>query len=297
MPYREIRQPADCAIVCSSPVEGELIRSIIERQFEAVHVLSVEEALLHWSHDGKLAVVVLACQDISVSEQLVRDRLLGGAGRPGPQLVLMCARESVVQAYELCRELSIADYVVFWPVSLDPRRLQMAVFRACDAYLAASALWQSSAAPPETGPGPETMQRRQILVVDDNEFLQQIVVTVLNEAGYEAHGASGGRTAREMLRELRPLAILLDVDMPEIGGLQLLRELKAEAATADTPVIMLSGMNQRDVVMEACREGAVDFIVKPFKRDLLLQKLQAAVQRRGGGATDPAAAITPSKPM
>jgi CheY-like chemotaxis protein len=121
--------------------------------------------------------------------------------------------------------------------------------------------------------------QREILVIDDDELIQKSVTDVLREEGYIVHAASDAHDALVLLKDLRPSLILLDVDIPGINGLELLRKLKAGALTANIPVFMLSGHNRREVVMEAYREGAVEFIAKPFKRELLMQKLEAALER------------------
>ncbi len=77
-----------------------------------------------------------------------------------------------------------------------------------------------------------------------------------------------------MIETSMPGLILLDVDMPGMGGMELLRLLKGTPRFADIPVIMLTVMREREMVLEALRDGAADFIVKPFDRDTLLQKIR-----------------------
>lgn len=282
MVFKEERRPVACAVICESPVEGELLDSMLERLFDSIAILSAKEAKLQWPEGENLAVVLIALQDITVAEEMARYHLTRWHhDGPRPKLVLLCSRDTVIRAYELCRELSITDYVVFWPVSLDPRRLLMAAHHACDAFLdavethapgAAVARESSAAAPVRSG--------AEILVIDDDELIQKSVTDALREEGYVVHVAADAHDAMVLLKDLRPALILLDVDIPGLSGLELLHKLKASATTANVPVFMLSGHNRRDVVMEAYQEGAVEFIAKPFRRELLLRKLEAALERR-----------------
>lgn len=278
MAFKEERRPVACAVICESPVEGELLQSMLERMFDSIAILSAEEARLQWPEGENLAMVLIALQDIAVAEEMARFHLTRWhRDGPRPKLVLLCSRDTVIQAYELCRELSISDYVVFWPVSLDPRRLLMAAHHACDAYMAELEAYAPGSTP--AGASAPVEPQREILVIDDDELIQKSVTDVLRQEGYSVHAAADAHDALILLKDLRPSLILLDVDIPGINGLELLRKLKAGAVTANVPVFMLSGHNRREVVMEAYREGAVEFIAKPFKRELLLQKLEAALER------------------
>jgi CheY-like chemotaxis protein len=101
-------------------------------------------------------------------------------------------------------------------------------------------------------------------------------LSVLISAGLRATGAAGAQAALAMIETSRPELILLDVDMPDMSGMDLLRLLKRTPRFAAIPVIMLTVSREREMVMEALRDGAADFIVKPFDRDTLLQKIRRA---------------------
>jgi CheY-like chemotaxis protein len=114
----------------------------------------------------------------------------------------------------------------------------------------------------------------QVLVVEDHAFQLAVAVSVLISAGLRATGAADAHTALAMLEASIPAVILLDVDMPGMGGMELLRVLKSAPRFANIPVIMLTVSREREMVLEALRDGAADFIVKPFDRDTLLQKIR-----------------------
>ena len=102
----------------------------------------------------------------------------------------------------------------------------------------------------------------QILVVDDEEAIRELLISFLQEHGYETAGAEDGEQGLEMARRLKPRVILLDVAMPRMDGIEALRALRQEAPQAT--VIMLSGHADHDTALRALELGAHDFIEKPF---------------------------------
>jgi two-component system chemotaxis response regulator CheY len=113
----------------------------------------------------------------------------------------------------------------------------------------------------------------KILTADDAGFVRRWCARVLGDAGHEVIQAANGDEAIVRYKEHRPDAVLLDILMPGMDGLEVLKELRA--VDPDARVAMLTTQGQVDVVVEARRLGARDFIVKPCDPDRLL----AAVQR------------------
>ncbi len=118
------------------------------------------------------------------------------------------------------------------------------------------------------------MSAPYILVVDDERDIRELVRDILVDEGYEVQLAANGEEARKMRRMRRPNLILLDVWMPDIDGISLLREWSEEGGP-DIPVIMISGHGTVETAVEATRLGAYDFIEKP----LSLAKLLLVVAR------------------
>jgi CheY-like chemotaxis protein len=282
MPPQHVIRKAVCAVVSESPVEAELVRSLLARDFKEILTPDLGAADLALVARENIAVVVLAFPRVTDAEAFHQRYAVRRAATSGlaPQMVLLCSRDEVTEAYELCRKLAISDYVMFWPVTHDPKRLAMAVHRACDAYERGETAAPDLVPPTDkTGMitglfrGKAAPRGPEVLVVDDDAFQQQVVATILESAGYHALGVMNARSALDLLKVASPALILLDVDMPEINGIELLRRIKADARTARTPVIMLTGMREKSVVLNACQEGAADFIVKPFQRDTLIGKI------------------------
>jgi len=134
-----------------------------------------------------------------------------------------------------------------------------------------------------------------ILVVDDESEIRSSLRGVLNDEGLRVLEAEDGRRALHLVRSERPELVLLDVWMPEVDGIELLRSLQEEP---DRPqVIMLSGHGNIETAVQATKLGAFDFIEKPFSIDALLQVVNRALEHRAlrtDGATPDANPVAAS---
>ncbi|MTI65747.1 MAG: response regulator [Firmicutes bacterium] len=117
---------------------------------------------------------------------------------------------------------------------------------------------------------------KKVLVVDDAAFMRMMVKDILTNNGYEVVGeAANGKEAVESFKQTNPDIVTLDITMPEMDGIEALKEIKK--LNGDAKVIMCSAMGQQAMVMEAIKEGASDFVVKPFQADRVLEALNKAL--------------------
>ena len=128
------------------------------------------------------------------------------------------------------------------------------------------------------------MSAGRILVVDDEPQIRRIMRTTLMGAGYEIDDARSGEEALEKLREFRPDLVLLDINMPGMGGLA---ACKAMRATAQVAIIMLTVRNSENDKVRALDAGADDFVTKPFSTPELLARIRAALRRVRVPSTSP----------
>jgi CheY-like chemotaxis protein len=112
---------------------------------------------------------------------------------------------------------------------------------------------------------------RLVLAIDDDPDVILLLKENLADAGYRVVGAGSGAEGLRLARELKPSAITLDIIMPDADGWQVLHGLKADPATRDIPVLLLSVVDQKDL---GFRLGAADYLLKPFERDELIAALQ-----------------------
>ena len=115
-----------------------------------------------------------------------------------------------------------------------------------------------------------------ILVVDDAAFMRMMLRDILSKNGYTVVGeAVNGRDALDKYKECHPDLVTLDITMPEVDGVQALKDIKAYDASAK--VIMCSAMGQQVMVIESIQAGAKDFIVKPFQADRVIEAVNKAL--------------------
>ncbi len=115
-----------------------------------------------------------------------------------------------------------------------------------------------------------------ILVVDDKEMMRESVCETLRRAGMEVVSAEGGERALEVAARRRPDAVVSDLRMPSMDGLELLRRLKE--VDEDLPVIMMTAFGAVDTAIRAMKLGAFDYITKPFEGDELVIAVKRAIR-------------------
>jgi len=117
-----------------------------------------------------------------------------------------------------------------------------------------------------------------ILVVDDEPDIRNLLQEILEDEGYEVSIADNGEAARTSHRERRPDLVLLDIWMPDVDGITLLKEWSEEGGSLPMPVIMMSGHGTVETAVEATRLGAYDFIEKPLSLAKLLLTIEHALE-------------------
>lgn len=116
----------------------------------------------------------------------------------------------------------------------------------------------------------------KIMIVDDAAFMRMMIKDNLKKAGYtEFVEAGDGEQALVKYEEEKPAVVIMDITMPVMDGIQALSAIKQMDSNAK--VVMCSAMGQEGMVVEAIKLGALDFIVKPFKPDRLVQTIRNAL--------------------
>ena len=117
---------------------------------------------------------------------------------------------------------------------------------------------------------------KTVLVVDDASFMRVLIKNTLTKNGFDVVGeAENGKVGVQKYQELNPDIVTMDVTMPEMSGLEALKEIMKVNPKAN--VIMVSAMGQETVVKDAIIAGAKGFIVKPFKEDVFLSAFSKLV--------------------
>ncbi len=125
----------------------------------------------------------------------------------------------------------------------------------------------------------KTNHKVKIMVIDDEEDILDMVKMILEKAGFLVLPMLSGHEALQLIYRERPHLILLDIMMPDLDGLELLKILKIEESTAGIPVVMLTAKVEARDKMAALRDKAADYICKPFQPQDLVDRVKAVLDK------------------
>ncbi len=123
----------------------------------------------------------------------------------------------------------------------------------------------------------------KILIVDDEPETVRVLAVMLGMKGYEVRKAFRGVQALEMIAREPPDLVLLDIMLPDIDGIGILRRLRSAPATRQLPVVLISARSSDEAVRTGMAAGATDYVVKPFNRIDLFQRIAAALAKHAPG--------------
>ncbi len=120
---------------------------------------------------------------------------------------------------------------------------------------------------------------RKVMIVDDNNLNLKLIDLILQREGYETALVSDSRTVLSVARSFIPCLILLDIDMPDLSGLEVCKQLKESAELKDIPVIFVTGNTDDDIIKKAFAVGGHDYVRKPLNEIELLTRMNAVRDR------------------
>jgi len=127
--------------------------------------------------------------------------------------------------------------------------------------------------------GNETTKKR-ILIVEDDSFVMDIYQTKLGQSGYEVTGAGNGLEALKKMEEGTFDLILLDIIMPYMDGLEVLKKIKADEKNKNLPIILLTNLSQKEEVDKGLGLGANDYLIKShFTPSEVLEKVKGYLEK------------------
>ena len=116
----------------------------------------------------------------------------------------------------------------------------------------------------------------RVLIVDDAIFMRRMLSDILKEGGHKVVGeATNGKESVEQYAKLKPDIVTMDIIMPEMGGIEAVKEIMKNDGMAK--IIMVSAMGQQQLVVEAIQAGAKDFVVKPFEGSRVLAAIERVI--------------------
>lgn len=132
---------------------------------------------------------------------------------------------------------------------------------------------------PTTKRGGRKREAKRILLVEDDSFLAGMYVTKLTLEGFTVELATDGKQGLKLAKEFRPDLILLDIILPKMDGFAVLQTLKADRATKDIPVLLLTNVGQKESVKKGLGLGAADYLIKAhFLPSEVIEKITTLVR-------------------
>jgi CheY-like chemotaxis protein len=123
----------------------------------------------------------------------------------------------------------------------------------------------------------EALERKRILIVDDDEALVELLSRRLQQQGYETLTADTGQTGLALVREHLPALVILDLRLPDTDGFSVCQQLVDMPETCSIPVIILSGMERPDIIRRCRAAGCCYFVHKPYDPNALLVLIRQAM--------------------
>jgi DNA-binding response OmpR family regulator len=120
----------------------------------------------------------------------------------------------------------------------------------------------------------------KILICEDEEIMLTALEFRLRKQGFVVSKAEDGKEAIEQIKLEKPDIIIADIMMPHVSGLELVQFVREDLEDPTTPIIIISALEYDDIVLEAFRLGANDFIAKPFKPNELILRIKRIVQEQ-----------------
>ncbi|WP_020683871.1 response regulator [Marinobacterium rhizophilum] len=226
----------------------------------AESIASGKQALDQSGEDIRLALEGFASRFSSEGQQQLRE---AGGAAGASVLEMLQAEFTRVQTEHVDKHLDTASRAME-PVSDWAQRFRQELEPQLESVRELQALTET--------------RKPLVLVVDDDEFQHKLVARLLQESGAELIFALNSMDALAVIRSRRPELIFMDIDLPDLSGIETTRRIKAIEAFASIPVVMITGHSKRDVVVESLKAGACDFVVKPFDKTTLLKKFRSLVR-------------------
>lgn len=124
------------------------------------------------------------------------------------------------------------------------------------------------------------MEKKKILIVEDDNFVAEVYSTKLLEMGHEVTIASNGEEGLALAREKRPDLVLLDIIMPVMGGIEMLAEMKKDDNLKNMPVILLTNVGERESIKKVQELGVNDYLIKShFTPAEVIEKIESILNK------------------
>jgi CheY-like chemotaxis protein len=312
---RPAKSKASLVIASDCEADAALIKTLLEEEHDDVSISISDDATSVNVLQMCPNILILAFKQLRDSEKFYLGLYRQGVANQlrSHRTIVLCTKEEVNLAYELCRRDLFDDYVLFWPVSLDIRRLQMSLYRALrelsvtqnpqqttdesnDGKPATVSMTSRAAQLMSTNgatslPAAVRTEQMNVLVVDDDDAQRKLVSRFLHAEGYASQQVANGDEALQLLAMAQFDIVLLDLQMPGMSGLEVIRKWRDTPGMPSIPVIIVTGNADRDTVRGGLELGIADYLVKPFDRKTLIARIHRALTNVSSGQRTSQAAV------
>jgi len=118
-----------------------------------------------------------------------------------------------------------------------------------------------------------------ILIVEDYDSIRELMIAIFSDTGYEILHARDGKEALKMVSKYNPDVVLLDIQLPEVNGFDVCESIKNNPISFHTKVLMISSQSQKFDLQKAKEVGADGYIIKPFKPNTLMEKVEQLLHK------------------
>jgi CheY-like chemotaxis protein len=265
-------KPGKLLIVDDDPRGRDTLRRFLEPMGHLIREAESGAQALEMMAQTAFDLVLLDIVMPGVDGFQVLEQLKAQPKGPRSAIIVISGIEDAQTGAMRCIELGAEEYLI---KPIDYRLLQARV-NFCLQKRQQSPSRKDQATPPEPA---TTAEPATIMIVDDEEINRMLLERRVKDLGHRPVLLANGREALERIYQSPPDLILLDLMMPEMGGLEVLQHLKADPQMALIPVIVVSAQDDRDQILPCIRLGAEDYLVKPFNTDLLQARIQGSLQR------------------
>jgi PleD family two-component response regulator len=133
---------------------------------------------------------------------------------------------------------------------------------------------------PSSKVSPDEAEAPRVLIADDDPQSLELLEVYLCNSDYQIRTATGGEEALQLVRQWKPDLVLLDIMMPKVSGFEVCKRLRADPATQDIAVLMITALDQPSDVERAVEAGTNDFLTKPINKTELLLRVRAMLKAR-----------------
>ncbi len=269
-------------IVTNDVKDAQNLKETLREEFSDIEVSCKESSYVENFESVRPAVLLIAFNNIESAKTYYLGLLKKSEAinHIPHRTVVLCTSDDLKETYQLCKQEYFNSYVLYWPIGYDSTRLFMEIWHALRAdpevsdYARVASGQEDSPADKGALSQSVATSKPVVLVVDDDPFQGKILGKILAAVNVEVQFARTGLEALEMVAQVKPGLVFMDIHMPGLDGIQATEKIKSTEIGQNLYVVMVTGMGNKQAVIDSRSAGADDFIAKPYDRKAILGKVR-----------------------